>query len=66
MEKQLLLELTGNGHGQIALKGQARDDAGIGNLLRFHLELDRTQLSPLIAQLEAILVAYPVAGSPAA
>ena len=45
MEEQLKLELDGDGRGHVTCRGEARDVAGTGNVLRFELALDQTQLS---------------------
>jgi hypothetical protein len=66
MEEQLTLELEGDGRGHVQCRGEARDVAGTGNLLRFLLMLDQTQLFGTMVQLSELLNLYPVRGSPAA
>jgi hypothetical protein len=65
-EEQLTLELKGDGRGHVTCRGEARDTAGTGNLLRFELALDQTQLFGTMVQLSDLLTRYPVRGSPAA
>ena len=66
MKEQLKLELEGDGRGHIRCRGEARDVAGTGNLLRFNFVLDQTQLFGTMVQLAELLTRYPVRGSPAA
>ncbi len=66
MEEQLKLRLEGDGKGHIAVRGHARDEAGIGNVLTFDLELDQTDLPTLLRSLDEALEAFPVRGAPAA
>ena len=65
-EEQLRLTLEGDGHGHIRCKGEARDEAGTGNVLQFEVALDQTQLFGTMTQLSELLNRYPVRGSPAA
>jgi len=58
-EEQFELSLVGDGLGHVAAKGEAMDFAGTGNLLRFHLEMDQTELQPLIRDLDAITARHP-------
>jgi hypothetical protein len=66
MEEQLELSLLGDGRGHFQIKGEARDEAGMGNELQFALAMDQTELSPLLRQLEDVVTRYPVVGKPAA
>jgi hypothetical protein len=66
MEGQLRLLLEGDGRGHIRCQGDARDEAGTGNLLKFELELDQTELFGTMVELNELLNRYPVRGSPAA
>lgn len=66
MEEQLQLQLEGDGKGHIVVRGRARDEAGIGNVLTFDLGLDQTDLPQLVRSLEDTLTAFPVRGAPAA
>jgi len=58
-EEQIELSLVGDGLGHVAVKGEAMDIAGTGNMLRFHLEIDQTELQPLLRDLEAIAARHP-------
>ena len=60
MEGQLRLAFQGNGLGGIELKCDARDQAGIGNLLSFELDLDQTQLAQSISQLDDLMSTFPI------
>jgi len=66
MEEQLKLAFSGDGRGHFQVKGEARDEAGIGNQLRFELSLDQTELPPLLRKLDDVVSRYPVVGKPAA
>lgn len=60
LEEQLCLELTGNGRGQIALKGVAIDVPGMGNRLEFNLALDQSYLPSALEGLDEIARSFPV------
>jgi hypothetical protein len=60
LEGQLNLRFTGNGYGGIELKGRALDQPGIGNALDFTLQLDQSQLSTSIGQMNELLAKFPV------
>ena len=60
MENQLFLELSGNGRGNIAIKGEARDQCGVGNRLEFELNIDQTQLAETMKELDAVIERFPV------
>lgn len=60
LESQLLLCLTGNGRGGISLKGEALDQAGIGNRLVFGLDFDQTHLPATIEKLDTVIERFPV------
>ena len=60
LEGQLALDIHGNGLGAMELRGVAQDQAGIGNIFRFCLQLDQTQTSASLHELSEIIVAYPV------
>ena len=55
METQLFLSLTGNGRGGILLKGEASDQPGIGNRLKFGFQLDQTHLAITLGGLDAAI-----------
>jgi hypothetical protein len=65
LEGQLRLRCVGDGRGHIAVTGEAQDEAGLGHRLAFTLELDQTQLAPLMNDLTRSLDQFPVRGSPA-
>jgi hypothetical protein len=58
-EGQFDLELTGDGMGHILVRGEAMDVAGIGNTLKFQLELDQTDLPAMLRQVAAIVATHP-------
>ena len=64
LEGQLQLRLTGDGCGHITVEGQARDEAGTGNILHFVLQQDQTHLFGTMVQLGELLNRFPVRGSP--
>lgn len=63
LEEQLFLRLSGNGRGQIDLKGYAVDRAGNGNRLEFEMHLDQTHLDGALRGLESIIETFPVRAS---
>ncbi len=60
MEKQLSLDLVGDGKGHIELRGEVIDQSGIGNRLLFTLEFDQSQLGASIRELEQVTSQFPV------
>lgn len=64
MEEWLRMTVDGDGRGHFVAKCEARDQAGTGNMLRFELRFDQTELPPILASLDAALAAFPVKGSP--
>lgn len=60
LEGQLSLALVGDGLGHIQIKGEARDEAGIGNRLSFSFAIDQTQLQSSVRALGTAIAAYPV------
>jgi hypothetical protein len=58
-EKQIELILEGNGRGQVAITGEAMDEAGTGSKLSFEIGTDQTYLPQLINELESICATYP-------
>ena len=56
------MRLTGDGRGHIKATGIVVDQLGPSNRLDFQLDFDQTQLSRLIRELNAMLVAFPVVG----
>lgn len=64
MEEQLSIVAKGDGMGHFSAECTARDAAGSPNLLTFTLYLDQTRLPPLAAELDALVLTYPVVGKP--
>ena len=62
MEGQLELTLTRDRQRHIKVTGKARDQAGIGNLLKFDFEVDQTYIKPIIQELSVVLAEFPVIG----
>ena len=60
MEEQLILRFIGDGLGHIRISGEVVNEPGVGNRLRFALQIDQTQLAASIRALERIISAYPV------
>ena len=65
MEDWLVIEVSGDGLGHFRADCEARDEAGIGNSLKFTLSFDQTELSSILQGLRAIEDAFPVLGDPA-
>lgn len=63
MEEWLRITIEGDGRGHFIARCEARDQPGIGNMLRFELRFDQTELPPVLASLDAVLAAFPVKGS---
>lgn len=64
MEEWLRMTVDGDGRGHFVAKCDARDQPGTGNMLRFELRFDQTELPPILASLDAALAAFPVKGRP--
>lgn len=66
LEGQLLLSISSVGSlGGLRVTGEARDQAGTGNRLRFALgDFDQTELPGLLGALEDVVRTYPVVGRP--
>jgi hypothetical protein len=62
MEHQLEIVGSGDGLGHFTAQCIARDVAGIGNELRFELELDQTVLPTWAFALDELVTTYPVVG----
>jgi len=60
LEGQLSLTLSCDALGHITLRGEILDQAGIGNRLSFHLDLDQSFLQKSIGELDAVIRAFPV------
>ena len=60
MEGQLRLRLIGDSKGHVELRGEAADQAGVGNRLHFTLQFDQSQLGASIRELERVISEFPV------
>ncbi len=60
LEGQLHLLLVGDGKGHMELTGEAEDQAGGSNQLRFRLQFDQTQLETSIHELERVISMFPI------
>jgi hypothetical protein len=56
------LRIIGDGRGHMEARGQLCDDHG--NMLEFRLFFDQTALPRLMAQLQGVLAAFPIVGTP--
>jgi hypothetical protein len=61
IENQLRIEIRGDRRGNFEATGVARDSSD-GNCLEFKLEFDQTYIPRMLAELDAIIAAYPVLG----
>jgi hypothetical protein len=64
LEGWVTLTLTGDGAGHVSVDGAVNDRPGMGNELRFRLELDQTYLPEIIDDLRRIESAFPVLDQP--
>jgi hypothetical protein len=60
IEEQLGLRLTGDGRGNVELRGEVSDQAGGGNRLHFTLQFDQSHLRASIHELERVTLEFPV------
>jgi hypothetical protein len=60
LEGQLSLTLSCDARGHITLRGEVLDQAGIGNRLSFHLNLDQSFLQQPMRELDAVIRVFPV------
>jgi len=60
LEGQMSLVLVGDGKGHIELTGEVEDKPGIGNRLRFVLQIDQSQLGQSLHELEGVATKFPV------
>jgi hypothetical protein len=58
------VRVLGEGRGHMEVRGELWDDPAHGNVLEFRLFLDHTALPHLMAQLRAVLEAFPIRGKP--
>jgi hypothetical protein len=63
MEKQLQIDIEGDGRGHFLARCAATDVAGVGNRLQFDLGFDQTQIPGILSELAALCREYPVLGS---
>ena len=59
IERQLELSFVGDGLEHIQVQAEAMDYTGTGNKLIFRLEVDQTELLPLLRDLDAVVATYP-------
>ena len=65
MEHWISLTVQAGSRGRIAISGELRDGAGVGNVLSFDLaEVDQTYLAGWISDLDDIEKTFPVIGRP--
>jgi len=62
VETQLAFRLEGDGLGHFEVSGELFDQPGIGNCLRWRIEVDQTQIAAALDQVRAITAAVPVRG----
>ena len=62
IERQLALTSVGDGRGHVHVKGEARDQPGVGHSLSFEL-IDQTQLASALRAFDQITEAFPVRAS---
>jgi hypothetical protein len=60
LEHQLTIQLDGDGIGHFKARCEAVDGVTFGNRLSFEVETDQTYIPDVLAQLEAVLSAFPV------
>jgi hypothetical protein len=62
LERQLVLNINGDGLGHFEVKCTATDQPGYGGTLSFILSFDQTELPRLIRELDKITKAFPIKG----
>jgi hypothetical protein len=62
LEHVLEMVFRGDGRGDFTIAGKATDDPAYGNRLLFELAVDRVQLKAALAQIDAVIRAYPARG----
>lgn len=62
LERSISLELTGNGRGDIALRGEVTDRICDGNRLEFFLDFDQSYLAAPLRHLVKVTQEYPPRG----
>ncbi len=63
LERQLILNISGDGLGHFEVKCSASDEPVYGGTLSFILSFDQTELAKLIIELEKITNAFPIKGN---
>ena len=63
MEGQIAVAISGDGRGQVSVRGEARDMPASDNVLQFGFEIDQSYLKAIGRALDAIVSAFPVVGS---
>ena len=66
MENWVRVHVAGDGRGNFLASCMARDNLGMGNELTFELDFDQTAIPQMLRDLDQILHAFPVKGSPSA
>src|SRR5262245_7926626 len=64
MERWLSIRVTGDGRGHLEFRCVVRDYPGIGNTLECVLHSDQTFMRSTVAELAAVVRAFPVVGRP--
>jgi hypothetical protein len=64
MEGWLSIRIEGDGRGHMACRCVVQDEPGIGNTLDCSLATDQTFTRSTVAELAAVIQAFPVVGSP--
>jgi hypothetical protein len=60
MDGRLSFGLAGDGKGHIEVRGEVKDEHGVGNRLHFKLRFDQSQLGTSIRELEQVTLQFPV------
>ena len=63
MEHWLSISVKGDGKGHFNVDCQARDDAGMGNTLKFSLYFDQTQIPRILDGLNQTIERFPLIGN---
>ncbi len=62
LEGWLSFEIIGDGKGHLTLNGEVMDMPGIGNILKFKIELDQSFIPEVLNSLERVTKTFPVLG----
>ena len=63
MDGRLSFGLVGDGKGHFELRGEVKDEHGIGNRLHFKFRSDQSDLGISIRELEQVTLKFPVRGA---